>query len=153
MTWKGTYVKENQSLDASSFLGASNPSDWLSYLSTDATYWYNRKVAFTLGYISTKGSTDPVAYPSAPTLCAANTCGVAVGTPGAFPVGVTNSANSNPTTNSWVTELKYQAWLNVQFTLQYSHYTKFNGGTNNYDGNGRNASDNDTTYLLMWFAL
>ena len=153
VTWKGTYVKENQSLDASSFLGASNPSDWLSYLSTDATYWYNRKVAFTLGYISTKGSTDPVAYPSAPTLCAANTCGVAVGTPGAFPVGVTNSANSNPTTNSWVTELKYQAWLNVQFTLQYSHYTKFNGGTNNYDGNGRNASDNDTTYLLMWFAL
>jgi len=153
VTWKGTYVKENQSLNASSALGASNPSDWLSYLSTDATYWYNRKVALTLGYVSTKGSTDPIAYPSAPTLCAANTCGVAAGTPGAFPVGVTNSANSNPTTNSWITELKYQAWLNVQFTLQYTHYTKFNGGTTNYDGMGRNASDNDTTYLLMWFAL
>jgi hypothetical protein len=152
-TFKGTYVKENQSLDASSAVGASNPTDWVSYLSTDLTYWYQRKYGATVGYISTKGSTDPNAYPSAPTLCAANTCGVAAGTPGAFPVGVTNSANSNPTTNSWITELDYQAWLNVRFTLQYTHYTKFNGGVTNYDGMGRNASDNDTTYLLLWFAL
>ncbi|MGA2189755.1 MAG: hypothetical protein ABSH33_14575 [Steroidobacteraceae bacterium] len=152
-TFKGTYVKENQSLDASSAVGASNPTDWVSYLSADWTYWYQRKYGATVGYISTKGSTDPNAYPSAPTLCAANTCGVAAGTPGAFPVGVTNSANSNPTTNSWITELDYQAWLNVRFTLQYTHYTKFNGGVTNYDGMGRNASDNDTTYLLLWFAL
>jgi hypothetical protein len=66
---------------------------------------------------------------------------------------VTNSANSNPTTNAWITELNYQAWLNVRFTLQYTHYTKFNGASTNYDGMGRNASDNDTTYLLLWFAL
>jgi hypothetical protein len=153
-TWKGTYVKENQSLDASSALGGSNPTDWLSYLSTDFTYWYNRKYGATVGYLSTKGSTDPLLYPSAPTLCAANSCaGIAAGTPGAIPVGVTNSANSNPTTNAWVTELNYMAWLNVKFVLQYTHYTKFNGGASNYDGVGRNAKDNDTTYLLMWFAL
>ena len=152
-TWKGTYVKEQQSLDASYALGASNASDWLSYLSTDFMYWYKRKYGVTLGYLSTKGSTDPIAYSSAPTLCAANSCDVAAGTPGAFPVGVTNSANSNPTTNAWITELNYQAWLNVRFTLQYTHYTKFNGASTNYDGMGRNASDNDTTYLLLWFAL
>ena len=156
-TWKGTYVKENQSLNATgpAGLGTTNASDWVSYLSTDLTYWYKRKYGATVGYISTKGSTDPLAYPSAPTYCLGNSCGGAItsATTGAFPVGVTNSATSNPTTNAVVTELDYQMWLNVRFTLQYTHYTKFNGGSTNYDGNGRNASDNDTTYLLLWFAL
>jgi hypothetical protein len=152
-TLKGTYVKENSALDATAAVGASNPSDWLSYGSIDLTYWYQRRYGFDVGYISIKGSTDPLAYPSAPTLCAGGTCGVGAGTPGAIPVGVTNSANSNPTTNSWVGEIYYVPWLNVKFGLQYTHYTKFNGAENNYDGVGRNASNNDTTYLYMWFAL
>jgi hypothetical protein len=29
-------------------------------------------------------------------------------------------------------------------------YSKFNGASNNYDGFGRNASDNNTFYLLGW---
>jgi len=68
-------------------------------------------------------------------------------------VGVVNSANGDPTTNAWVGELMYAPWLNVKIVLQYTHYTMFNGASNNYDGVGRNASDNDTAYLLMWFAL
>ena len=154
-TLKGTYVKENQSLGASSALGLSNPTDWLSYTSVDFDYWYMRKYGFTVGYVSTQGSTDSLAYPSAPTLClqgGGGACGVAAG-PGTYPVGVTNSANSNPGTSAWITELNYAPWLNVKVVLQYTHYTKFNGAENNYDGVGRNASDNDTTYLLMWFAL
>jgi hypothetical protein len=152
-TLKGTYVRENQSLGGSFAAGASQAHDWLSYGSIDLTYWYQRRYGFDVGYISIKGSTDPLAYPSAPTLCAAGTCGVAPGTPGAIPVGVTNSANSNPTTNSIVGEVYYAPWLNVKIGLQFTHYTKFNGAQNNYDGVGRNASDNDTTYLYIWFAL
>ena len=59
-TLKGTYVRENQSLNATgpAGLGTSNASDWLSYLSTDFTYWYKRKYGFTVGYLSTQGSTD-----------------------------------------------------------------------------------------------
>jgi hypothetical protein len=49
-------------------------------------------------------------------------------------------------------ELNYLPWLNVKLSLQYTHYSKFNGGSTNYDGFGRNASDNDTLYLLLWFA-
>ena len=30
---------------------------------------------------------------------------------------------------------------------------KFNGASSNYDGNGRNAKDNDTLYLLAWLAF
>lgn len=32
-------------------------------------------------------------------------------------------------------------------------YNKFNGGTRNYDGFGRNTGDNNTLYLLTWVAF
>ena len=147
-TLKGTYVRETQSLGATgpAGLGTTNASNWLSYLSTDFTYWYQRRYGFTTGYISTKGSTDTLAYDNPYVVPATST------TP-ATPVGVINSANGDPTTNAWVTELMYAPWLNVKVVLQYTHYLKFNGASTNYDGYGRNASDNDTTYLLVWFAL
>ena len=40
--------------------------------------------------------------------------------------------------------------LNVRVGLQYVGYTKFNGGTTNYDGFGRNARDNNTFYVVAW---
>jgi len=40
----------------------------------------------------------------------------------------------------------------VKLSLQYTAYSKFNGGSSNYDGFGRNASDNNTAYALLWFA-
>jgi hypothetical protein len=154
-TYQITYVKENQSLDASSAVGASNPTDWLSYLQTNITYWYKRKYGGDIGYLTTKGSTDHLLYPSAPTTCVSGACGqsVAPGTPGSVTVGTTNSATSNPGTDAYVAELFWAPWLNLKIGLQYTHYTKFNGAKNNYDGLGRNAADNDTTYLQMWFAL
>jgi len=159
-TLKGTYVKEHQSLNASAAAGATNPSDWLSQSAVDFTYWYHRRYGFDVGYVSILGSTDPLAYPSAPFQCiaagnpGAGTCGGgATGMPGAYNVGVMNSFNSNPTTNAWIGEIYYSPWLNVKFGLQYTYYTKFNGAQNNYDGVGRNASNNDTTYLYAWFAL
>ena len=50
-TLKGTYVRENQSLNATgpAGLGTTNADDWVSYLSTDFTYWYKRKYGFTAG--------------------------------------------------------------------------------------------------------
>jgi len=152
-TFKGTYVKEAQALNAYAAAGVSNNTDWLSYLSTDFTYWYMRRYGFTVGYLSTQGSTDPLLYPSAPTTVTSSTGAT-------FPVGVTNSAVSNPGTSAWVGELLWAPWLNVKIDLQYISYTKFNGSKDNYDGcagvcasGGRNASNNNTLYLLMWFAL
>jgi hypothetical protein len=37
--------------------------------------------------------------------------------------------------------------------LQYITYNQFNGGNTNYDGFGRNASGNGSTYLLLWLAF
>jgi hypothetical protein len=45
--------------------------------------------------------------------------------------------------------------MNTKFSLQYTAYTKYNGRTRDilYDGSGRSASDNNTLYVLAWFAF
>ena len=40
---------------------------------------------------------------------------------------------------------------NLQLGVQYTGYTRFNGAMTNYDGAGRNASGNNTFYLLARF--
>ena len=47
--------------------------------------------------------------------------------------------------------MNYLPFLNVKLQLQYVAYSKFNGGSSNYDGSGRSASDNNTLYVLGWF--
>jgi hypothetical protein len=66
--------------------------------------------------------------------------------------GVITSANGRPDTRGWVAEADYLPWLNVKLQVQYTAYSKFNGGGNNYDGFGRNASNNNTLYILGWLA-
>jgi hypothetical protein len=41
----------------------------------------------------------------------------------------------------------------MRLGLQYTGYTRFNGASNNYDGFGRDASDNSTLFSFIWFAL
>jgi hypothetical protein len=47
----------------------------------------------------------------------------------------------------------YLPWLNTKLQTQYIGYQKFNGGTTNYDGSGRSASNNNTLYMLVWIAF
>jgi hypothetical protein len=50
----------------------------------------------------------------------------------------------------------YEAfWMPVQYVrvgAQYTAYDKFNGASDNYDGFGRNAKDNNTLFLYVWGA-
>jgi hypothetical protein len=133
----GTHIHESMSLDASFASGASaNPSNTLSTSRLWATYYYRRHIGGTVGYLSTTGSTDTGLYPASP--------------PGG--PGVVTSANGSPDTRGWIAEVNYLPWLNVKVSAQYTWYSKFNGAASNYDGLGRNASDNNTLYLLLWFA-
>ena len=43
--------------------------------------------------------------------------------------------------------------LNLRVGLQYTVYTKFDGSSHNFDGTGRNASDNNTLRVFAWFAF
>ena len=134
---EGTRIHEKMSLVASYLTGAVTNST--NDLTTDrlwATYYYQRKLGGTLAWFSTTGSSDTGLYPA----------------PVAGGPGVVTSANGSPDTRGLTGELNYLPWLNVKLSLQYTHYMKFNGAGTDYDGLGRNASDNDTLYLLLWFA-
>jgi len=37
--------------------------------------------------------------------------------------------------------------------LQYTGYLHFNGAGKNYDGAGRNASDNNSLYMVVWIVF
>lgn len=125
-----TYIHEKQTLDASVIdQFSSNTSDSLKTLKLTAEYSYRRHIGGTLGYFSTKGSTDSVLYAVSP---------------------VIGSANNSPDTEGYIAEVNYLPWLNVKLQLQYVGYEKFNGLKTNYDGTGRNASDNNTLYGLLW---
>jgi hypothetical protein len=134
---EGTRIHENMRLVAS-FAGSAvaNPVDELTTERLNATYYYERSIGGTIGAFSTTGSTDTGLYPAP-----------APGGP-----GVVTSANGSPDTKGLMGEVNYLPWLNVKLSLQYTHYTRFNGAGANYDGNGRSAADNDTLYLLLWFA-
>jgi hypothetical protein len=64
---------------------------------------------------------------------------------------VTGSANGSPRSAGYSANLSYWPLQNVDLALQYTGYTRFNGAANDYDGVGRNASDNNTVYLLARF--
>jgi hypothetical protein len=129
-TGLATYISEHQTLDASVLDGfAANTDNNLKTLKLTAEYYYERKIGGTVGYFSTTGGSDTVLYAPAP---------------------VTGSANGSPDTSGYLLEVNYLPWLNTKLQLQYVAYNKFNGQSTNYDGSGRNASDNNTLYALVW---
>ena len=44
-------------------------------------------------------------------------------------------------------------WANLRIGVQYTIYDKFNGAAHDYDGFGRNASDNNTLFIFLWTAI
>ena len=128
-----TYIHENQKFDASYLKGAQNPSDSLKTLKLTGEYSYQRTIGGSLGFFNTSGSTDALLYPADPVA-----------------LQVVGSIANKPDSRGYVAEANYLPWLNIKLQLQYVRYSKFNGLANNYDGAGRNASDNDTLYMLGW---
>lgn len=123
-----TYIHEKQSLDASQAGGlASNSSNTLNTFRINGTYHLGDKSGLSLGYFNTSGSSDATLYSPA------------------------NGFAGNPDTRGYIVQATYLPWQNIQFGVQYTGYTKFNGASSNYDGAGRNASDNNLLYVYGWF--
>ena len=129
----GTWIHEHQSLGATSFTGGSNPTDNLNTLNLSGRYHVDSSQAFGLGYFSTTGDSDPLLY--APDLVNNPTGG---------------SLSGSPDSNGWILQYDYLPRQNVQLIAQYTLYNKFNGASDNYNGSGRKASDNDTLFLMLW---
>jgi hypothetical protein len=65
--------------------------------------------------------------------------------------GSTNN-QSDPATRGVTYEAFFIPKQNVRLGVQYTTYNTFEGASTNYDGLGRNASDNNSMFLYAWFA-
>ena len=132
-TLHSSYTKENQKLNASYFNGnAQNLDNNLNKFNIDGSLFFKPNINCTLGYFNTSGSTDTGLY---------------------APAAISGSNLGKPNSSGVRTEIDYLPWANVQLSAQYFAYGKFNGASTNYDGLGRNASDNNMFYLQLWFAF
>jgi hypothetical protein len=137
-----SWITENDTLTSTAAQagGGVSTHDHLRTLNLKTTYYYDQTYGGTLGFFRIDGSGD---------------------TNPAIAYGGT--ATSSPNSQGWIGELDYipfnhggpsfWPWLNVKFGLQYVYYTKFNGTGSNYDGLGRNASDNNTLFAFAWLAF
>ena len=128
-----TWIHEQQKLTASFDSGTvASASNTLKTFRIDGSYYTPGRVGATFAYFATTGGADSLRYAAAP---------------------VSGSRVGSPNSNGIIAELDFLPWLNTRLTAQYVVYTKFNGASSNYDGSGRNASDNNTLYLLAWLVF
>jgi hypothetical protein len=96
-------------------------------------YYYKLKYGLSLGCQRTTGDADAGLY--------------STGAP------VTGSRTGSLDSSAYILELNWLPWRDRRFSLESAGYRKFNGASSNYDGFGRNAKDNNTLFLLAWFAF
>ena len=127
LSFRATYIHENSNLLASLAAGASSLApNHLNTVMANVEYHFGNRYSGTFGIFNTGGTVNPLLYPPAP---------------------LTGSANGDPRGAGYIANFSYWPWQNLQLAAQYTGYTRFNGGTTNYDGSGRNASANNTIYL------
>ena len=140
VTFQSIFTHEEQNLRGSAALAGVDGTKYnLNQLRANASYWYRNAYGVSLGVQKTWGSANPVLYPTAPYV---------------------GSANNKPDSTAFIVEADWvpfgkedSVWsplMNLKLGAQYIAYTQFNGGTSNYDGGGRNASDNNTLLLFAW---
>lgn len=133
LSFRGSYIRENSNLVASTALGAASAgSHHLNTLMANAEYHFGNRVSTAFGWFDTSGTVDPLLFPQE---------------------DVSGSFNGDPRGAGYIANLSYWPWQNVQLAAQYTGYTRFNGGNTNYDGAGRNANSNNTVYLLARFVF
>ncbi len=149
VTVQGIFTHEDQNLEGTTnaFNNANattfGPKSSLNQIRMNVSYWYQNTYGITLSWANTWGPANPVLYTTG--------------------VDMTNSVNGSPNSNAFIIEADWvpfgksdswmAPWANLKLGIQYTAYTEFNGGHTNYDGFGRNASDNNTLYIFAWMAF
>jgi hypothetical protein len=129
LTIRGTYIHESQNLNATFAAGGAGfVGHDLNTFRASAAYHFGYRVTPVFGYFVTTGTNDPALYVADP---------------------LDGSANGSPKSQGFIANITYWPVQNIRLALQYTAYTKFNGAGTNYDGFGRNASDNNSLYLHL----
>jgi len=127
------YIRERQDLRASFLAGnVSQAANDVETFAANAAYILRNTYGLTVGVFALHGTIDPILY---------------------VPGSVTGSRRHLPNGSGLIVQASVYAWQNAMFALQYTLYTQFNGARVNYDGFGRNASDNNTLYAVFWIAF
>lgn len=131
-----SYIWENTTNNAFYDSGeAANRSGSLNEFKLNASYYYQQTYGLTVGRFMTQGKRDTLLYGD----------GYANGSPNTS--GYLLQADWTP----WGKEGSWGApWANLRLGAQYSIFDKFNGASHNYDGNGRDAKDNNTLFVFAW---
>lgn len=131
------YTHENQDLAGSVILGNAMHDNTLNDLRFDASYYWHNTYGGSVGFFDTWGSADPMLYADNRTFKPNSTGFI-------FQVDATlfgrDAASADPR-------------FNVRVGMQYIAYTRFNGASDNFDGLGRDAADNNTFRIFTLIAL
>jgi hypothetical protein len=128
----GSYIHEHQTLSGAYANGdVAKRNQNLDQLKINGSYYYDKTYGVTLGYFDTRGSRDYVQW-----------------------------ASGKPDSSGWIMQADWTPfgkesswgapWANLRLGLQYTAYNKFDGASHNYDGNGRDARDNNTLMGFVW---
>lgn len=132
---RATYIHESQTLAGSLAAApptAENAKNTLSAVRVNVSWVPSVRWSLTGGWFGTSGTSDAVLYAAGAT---------------------TGSANGSPRSSGAIAEATVSPWQNTRLGLQYVAYSRFNGGSGNYDGSGRSAGDNNTVYAYLWVAF
>jgi hypothetical protein len=133
LSLRGSYIRENSDLAASFAMGAAGFRDHhLNTILPNAEWHFGNRYTGTFGWFETWGTGDPLLY---------------------TPAAVSGSANGSPRSGGYILNFSWWAWQNLQLAAQYTGYTRFNGGSTNYDASGRNANGNNAIYLDAKFVF
>jgi hypothetical protein len=136
-TVNARYTHEDQRLSASQILGgASNRNNTLNEFNLNGSYYWHELVGGTVGYFQTWGNPDTLLYAGNRTF-APDTGGFIFQIDGA----------------PFEDKQEFPTRINLRIGIQYTAYTEFDGASRNFDGLGRNASDNNSIRLFVWAAF
>jgi hypothetical protein len=136
LTVQAAYIHEKQNITQIFNSGSSDrPNERLNSFKLDAEYVFFNTWGIGGQYFDTTGTTDATLY--------------------------SGSTNGSPDSRGYIVQLEYvpfgkmnswgRPYMNVRLGLQYTGYLKFDGGTSNYDGSGRSASQNNSLFAYYWF--
>ena len=138
LSFSARAIRETQHLSASQALGdATNASNSLSEFAASGSYYWRNRVGGTLGLFRTTGTADALLYADNASL-KPDTAGYTA------QIDVTPFATGGRS---------FSPFVNLRLGLQYTGYSRFDGGGSNYNGTGRSASDNNTTRVFSWLAF
>lgn len=138
-------------VDGETEIAPVNSADTTNTLRARLSYIFRAKYGGSLSIFNRTGTTNTLNQTSGFDSNGQITSTDPLGT-GITSARVNGNTSGNPATRGWTGEAFWTPVQYVRVGAQFTVYGKFNGASENYDGFGRNAKDNNTLFLYLWAA-